>query len=734
MSNLPQHIGRYEVIELIGQGAMGKVYKARDPNIDRVVAVKVIRPELISQSETFLQRFQRETQAAGRLAHPNIVVVYDANMQAELSYMVMEYLEGRSLAQVIGEGLSPQQVIDLSLQICDALDYAHSQGLVHRDIKPENVMILSGGRVKITDFGLARLATSPHLTHSGMITGTPSYMAPEQISGEELDGRADIFAVGCVLYEMVTGSRPFPGQSVGTVLYRVMNEAPAPSEKLDAVAPQLLKSIILRMLAKKPGDRYPSCAEVIEDLKQCKIIGEATGMIQPPPPVEAIQTAIFAQPGDLNTVNPFTYGNPIGEPGRFYGRHREIEQIFSRLRNPAFESSSIVGERRTGKTSLLRVIAHPDVIRANGLDPNRYIFVYNDLMMVGESTTPLQLWVRLLRTIRRQVENADSELDDIVAELRASETVDNYLLADFFDRLNDMDIHVVLLLDEFENITYNQNFGPDFYGGLRSLAIHHNLALITSSRLELVNLCHSDQVRTSPFFNIFANINLRGLEPAAVDALLGQTASTPFGFTNEECQAIAHFAGNHPFFTQVAAHFMWDAHQESIEQDKRVDYMRRKACIEVEPHLADYWQHSSENERIALAALALTSAAARNDQEIADDVIRQSLKRIESVLAQLEKRALVVVRDNQSQLFSSAFADWILGELFDLVGAPDQEFQEWLKTQSGSFNPLVLDLLPRIKTEHRAWMGQWLSVSESSVLLQAAGRFAGLDDHPFMRQ
>ncbi|MBN1933693.1 MAG: serine/threonine-protein kinase PknK [Anaerolineae bacterium] len=727
MSKLPQYIGRYEVLELIGQGAMGKVYKARDPNIDRVVAIKVIRPELITQSETFLQRFRRETQAAGRLSHPNIVVVYDADMQGELSYMVMEYLEGRSLAQVLSEELSPQQIIDLSLQICDALDYAHNQGLVHRDIKPENVMILSTGRVKITDFGLARLATSPHLTHSGMITGTPSYMAPEQIAGEELDGRADIFALGCVMYEMIAGTRPFSGQSVGTVLYRVMNEEPEPSEKFTAVTPPMLRSIVLRMLAKRPEDRYPSCAEVLNDLKRCKMTGEALGIIEPLPPLETIQTAVFTPPSDLPGFNPFTYGNPITEPARFYGRHREIEQIFSRLRNPAFESSSIVGERRTGKTSLLRVIAHPDVVRANGLDPDKYIFVYNDLMMVSESTTPLQLWVRLLRTIRRQIENTDQELNDIIEELRASETVDNYLLADFFDLLNDIGIHVVLLLDEFENITYNQNFGPDFYGGLRSLAIHHNLALITSSRLELVNLCHSDQVRTSPFFNIFANINLRGLEPVAVGALLSQTANTPFGFTAEECQAIAHFAGNHPFFTQVAAHFGWDAYNEGLDENQRLDYMRHNAYIEVEPHLADYWQHSSEDERIVLTALALSSVLIQSSKRIDADIVQQSLRRIESVIGQLEKRTLVIARENQRQLFSDTFAEWILGELFDLVGAPDQEFQEWLKTQSSSFNPVVLDLLPRIKAKHRSWMGQWLSTSESTALLQAACQFVGLN-------
>ncbi|MBN1580055.1 MAG: protein kinase [Anaerolineae bacterium] len=726
MENLPRQIGRYEIIELIGQGAMGKVFKAKDPNIGRVVAIKVIRPELLSQSETFLTRFRRETQAAGRLSHPNIVIVYDAEMEGALSYMVMEYLEGHALSDIIGQGLSPEQVIEFGMQICDALEYAHSQGLVHRDIKPENIMILSNGRVKITDFGLARLTTSPHLTHSGMITGTPSYMSPEQISGQDLDGRTDIFAVGCALYEMLTGHRPFPGDSIGTVLYRIMNEDPEPSPKLDNVAPQLIKSIIMRALEKKPTDRYQTCADLIVDLKQCKQIGEAAGMISPLPAPETTQTATITAPGILPAVSPFTYGNPITDPERFYGRHREIEQIFSRLRNPAFESSSIVGERRVGKTSLLRVIAHPDVVRAQGLDPETYIFVYNDLLMVSETTTPLQLWIRLLRTIRRQIQEPNPELNDIVAELRSSDVIDNYLLADFFDLLSDSGIHVVLLLDEFEKITYNTNFGPDFYGGLRSLAIHHDLALITSSRLELVNLCHSDQVRTSPFFNIFANINLRGLETEEVRTLITlPLQGMGFTFTEQEQLALIAYTGCHPFFSQVAAHFLWHAYREGIPSEQRLTHMQHNACIEAEPHFADYWQHSTESERIALTALALKGVINRDIDQYKDDLAHQSFGRMESTAGLLRKRALILSPNGQDKLFSPAFEDWIMGEIFSLVGTADQSFQEWLSKQTQPFADPVREILPRVKMEHRLWLGQWLSANESSALLQAIQHFLG---------
>jgi predicted Ser/Thr protein kinase len=708
---LPKRFGRYEVIELVGTGAMGKVYKARDPNIDRVVAVKVIHSELVSQSEKFLERFRREAQTAGQITHPNIVIVYDVGQEGTSSYIVMEFLDGRPLSDVISGGLAPEHIIDFGIQICEALEYAHSHGLVHRDIKPENVMILPTGQIKITDFGLARLTSSPHLTQSGLISGTPSYMAPEQIQGQQLDGRTDIFALGCVMYEMIAGQPPFVGNNIGTVLYRIMNEDPAPSERLDNIAPQMLKNIVLRALSKNRDQRYQTCAEIAQDLMQCKQVGEAVGMIQPPPPAETVRTAVFAAPGELSAVNPFTYGNPITDPTRFYGRQREIEQVFSRLRNPAFESSSIVGERRVGKTSLLRVMAHADVIRAHGLDADKYIFVYNDLGMVGEATTPLQLWLRLLRTIRRQVQDPDPELNDIIAELRSSGQVDNYLLADFFDLLSDVGLSVVLLLDEFETITYNENFGPDFFGVLRSLAIHHDLALITSSRQELVDLCHSDEVRTSPFFNIFANINLRGMLPVEVDQMIDHLLSgTRVTFSDQDKRAITEISGYHPFFTQVAAHFMWDAYHDRIDEGQRAAYMRRHFDSESDPHFSDYCQHSTENERIVLTALALRGVLGRRgDISCEVDQIRQAFGRLDLVAGQLEKRSLVIRDDGSMALFSPAFEDWVVEEVFDLVGTADHDFQNWLGQQSARFKPEVREILPRVHARHRLWVGKWLS-------------------------
>ena len=253
--------------------------------------------------------------------------------------------------------------------------------------------------------------------------------------------------------------------------------------------------------------------------------------------------------------NPFTYGNPISNPERFIGRHREIEQVFSRLLNAEGESTSIVGERRIGKTSLLHTIMHPDVRRSHGVDESRYIFVYSDLQMIDPKTTATRLAQRLFGQLARQT--PDEEIRGMVEELRQSAEIDNFALSDLFDAIDSKGLHVVFLLDEFENVTGNPNFGADFFYGLRSLAIQHNLTLITSSRSELIELTHSEEIRSSPFFNIFANINVRLFTPEEAKELIDRALSdTGVLFSVDETSAIDRMAGRHPFFRQMACYHL----------------------------------------------------------------------------------------------------------------------------------------------------------------------------------
>ncbi len=206
----------------------------------------------------------------------------------------------------------------------------------------------------------------------------------------------------------------------------------------------------------------------------------------------------------MRAPNPFNYGNPIDDPARFFGRRREIEQIFSRLRNPAFESTSIVGERRMGKTSLLKYVSHPDVFTKYGMDPESHCFCYINLQLATDTEGVSQLHQQILRRLEEAIR--DEDVKERIRELLESGSIDSYDLDALFDLVDDQGRHVVLLLDEFEHLAQNESIGPEFYYGLRSLAIHHNLAYLTASRRDLVDLSRTDDIRSSPFFNIFANV------------------------------------------------------------------------------------------------------------------------------------------------------------------------------------------------------------------------------------
>ncbi len=268
-----KRFGRYEVVCELGRGAMGVVYKARDPKIDRFVAVKTISlvGHVPEEKQEYGERFFREAQAAGRLLHPGIVTIFDVgeDEESEGPYLVMEYVAGVPLNGMMAEGvpIPLDRALRFTQQIAEALDCAHAQGIVHRDIKPSNIMVTAEGQAKIMDFGVARMNLS-HLTMPGRVFGTPAYMSPEQIEGGSVDGRTDIFALGVILYSMVTGYRPFQGNSVMTVCYKVTNREPLAPTLLDPDLPRELDAVISRAMAKNPMDRYQRGMEMAMDLRE----------------------------------------------------------------------------------------------------------------------------------------------------------------------------------------------------------------------------------------------------------------------------------------------------------------------------------------------------------------------------------------------------------------------------------------------------------------------------------
>ena len=264
-------LGKYELRRVLGKGAMGVVYEGWDPLIERRVAIKTIRPDQLesAEAEEILARFKREAKAAGRLSHPNIVAVFEFGQEGPINFIAMEFIEGRELKDYFdkGERFALADVVRLMTQLLDALDVAGRNGIVHRDIKPSNIIILPDGRVKVADFGIARVESSA-LTQTGAALGTPSYMSPEQLMGQPVDGRADLFSAGVVLYQFLTGEKPFTGERTTTIITKILSEQPSDPSTLNVTVPKSFDAAVRKALAKRPDDRYQTGREFAEALKQ----------------------------------------------------------------------------------------------------------------------------------------------------------------------------------------------------------------------------------------------------------------------------------------------------------------------------------------------------------------------------------------------------------------------------------------------------------------------------------
>ena len=289
-------LGPYEIVAPLGAGGMGEVYRARDTRLERTVAIKVL-PERFSKDTELKQRFEREAKTISSINHPHICTLYDVGHQDEIDYLVMEYIDGESLAQRLLKGpLSTDQMLKTGVQIADALDKAHRNGIIHRDLKPGNIMLTKSG-AKLLDFGLAKptmaikaAATNSVATRTGAlnpisrqghIAGTLEYMSPEQVEGREADSRSDIFALGAVLYEMVTGKRAFEGKSTISVASAILEKDPEPISKIQPMSPPALEHAVKTCLAKEPEERWQSAADVARELRWISEIGAQAGIPAP---------------------------------------------------------------------------------------------------------------------------------------------------------------------------------------------------------------------------------------------------------------------------------------------------------------------------------------------------------------------------------------------------------------------------------------------------------------------
>jgi TonB family protein len=312
----PSSIGRYEVTRILGFGAMGAVYQAFDPIIKRSLAIKTIRldvPRKSPQHVAFIERFYQEARISGTLSHPNIVTLFDVGEEKGVPFLAMEYVEGQTLSEMLEKGVrfEPRRVVTLVSQMASALDYAHSRGVIHRDIKPSNLIVEEGDRLKITDFGIAKLADQ-EITQTGALLGTPSYMSPEQAMGEPLDGRSDIFSLGVCAFEMLSGEQPFPGNNVTSILYRLVHVDPVEPANLEmsGVVPHRWRQVFHKVLAKKREGRYQKATDFVRALEEClgavsEGVGEETiALATPDEPTVTLETPLPESPAQSTGAIP----------------------------------------------------------------------------------------------------------------------------------------------------------------------------------------------------------------------------------------------------------------------------------------------------------------------------------------------------------------------------------------------------------------------------------------------
>jgi eukaryotic-like serine/threonine-protein kinase len=289
-------LGRYDLVRVLGKGAMGIVYEGRDPNLERRVAIKTVKVENLSEEAAaeYEARFRTEARSAARLQHPNIVSVYDSDRDGDIAFLVMEYIQGDDLKYHLDKGIrySLEQSLKMIRDLLSALDYAHKQGIVHRDIKPANLLIEPGGRVKLTDFGVARIQDSGEATRTqGSMVGTLKYMSPEQVQGQKIDSRADLFSVGVVLYQLLTDKRPFDGDNDFSIIHQIIGHTPAPPSSFNARLPPAIDAVVARALAKDREQRFASARDFAAALQSAMRRAEDATVVPPADPSRKIEAA-----------------------------------------------------------------------------------------------------------------------------------------------------------------------------------------------------------------------------------------------------------------------------------------------------------------------------------------------------------------------------------------------------------------------------------------------------------
>jgi AAA+ ATPase superfamily predicted ATPase len=405
-------------------------------------------------------------------------------------------------------------------------------------------------------------------------------------------------------------------------------------------------------------------------------------------------------------MNPFTFGNPIKEPERFIGRKAEIRQILNRLLSSAHESTSIIGERRIGKTSLLSYLAHPEVSASLGLTPDKFCLVYVDFQGLTD-ITPTRFWQRILKKMARSI--CDEDLIPSIEKLSAQSEFDLFDLEDLFQTTMDKGLTIVLLMDEFEYVTENPNFKNDFFGGLRALAIHSGVALVPATRRELVELCHSEEIKGSPFFNIFANVVLRPFSRDEVNELLSvYIKEDKLSLAPKEKNLIWELGGGYPLFVQIAGHYLFDGKEQGLKGEALVNYTTSNFDQQGDAHYTYLWSHCSESEKITLIVILTLSLQTQTKKTIADGKNLSALyPRSTQDIVTLGKRGMVNDANGVYSIFSPSLERWVRHEILAAPGESESETsaEEWLKSGGHEDIKGNKNVLPRFKKKYWPLVG-----------------------------
>jgi serine/threonine protein kinase len=620
---------KYRIEKKIGQGGFAVVYQAFDANLKRQVAVKVLSAG--EANDSFKKRFIRESEALANLSHPNILTVFDCGEYEGKEYLVMELVNGPSLENLIAEThLTLAQACSLAAQICSAMAYAHSQGIIHRDLTMKNIMLeedsAENARVKILDFGLVKLMHSGVTTTGNAMMGTPSYMAPEQVLGKPTDGRVDIWAFGVSLYRMLCGRFPFEAEHPAALMYLIANE-----ENIDFPdeIPDDLKDIIQQCLQKDPRNRPRDFTEIESDITRVQ--------------------RQFTNVGDLGTTtiqrvseladrsskrNPYLNRVMIKNPGDFFGRDKEVRKIYSRLDAPQPQSISVVGDRRIGKSSLLNFVYNKKIRKRNMQNYANAIFVYLDFQnSVGFD---VQKFIDFLFNV------FSFEVDDGSQYTKRPKTLDQ--LKDVVQELHEKGKRIIILMDEFEIITRNENFEEDFFSFLRSLANSFRVAYVTSSRDELQLMCHNKDISDSPFFNIFSNLPLRPFSREEAMQLITVPSRTEGIPLEPYAENILELAGHFPFYLQIACSNVFEHILDNPGEDPDWEQISKSFMDEALPHYTFIWEKMEDAERDNLIRTASGKQINRQFQYVNENLLR---------------RGYLIDSDGGPKLFSRSFEDYV---------------------------------------------------------------------------